>query len=376
MALGLLIIFHTLLVFQPGGWRITSIHAGRWAILLAATFSPWRLEIIFAIGGIAAAFLLKKQTPLGFIRLRVRRILIPFVFALVVLVPPQDYVGLLYNNQPTAGFLNFWLGGHWIRFKDDLPMPDLAHVWFLPYLFFYSAVLAFLLAKKPALLDRARKFVESKSIWVIVAASMGWYALIQSIYSPFPDLWKFILADIPAHLLYAPAFFFGFLIADSDHFWNALAEARRTIWIIALIAMAASLVLLRVSELSPSPAMILAATVSRGLFGGIMFFAVFAWGRWACSTPAPGLAYATDAILPVYLMHQTVLVVGAYALGATRWPAPLALPFLVLMSFGVPLLLYHFIIRHISWLRVLFGLRVTHSGTTSGWIRGMPSPGT
>jgi hypothetical protein len=334
------------------------------------------LEVIFAIGGIAAAFLLRKQTTLGFVRMRVRRILVPFVFALAVLVPPQDYVQLLYTNQPTNGFLHFWLGGSWLTFKHDIPMPDLAHAWFLPYLFFYSAVLAFLFAKKRTSLERAREFIERKSIWTIVAASMGWNALIQSIHFPFPDLWKFMLADIPAHLLYAPVFFFGFLIAESDHFWHALAEARRMLWVIALIAMAASLVLLRISEVSPSPAIILEANVSKGLFGGVMFFAVFAWGRWACSMPVSGLAYATDAILPVYLLHQTVLVVGAYALGVVRWPAPLALPLLILMSFGVPLLLYHFIIRHVSPLRFLFGLRAHASGTTSGWLRGAQSPET
>ena len=88
-----------------------------------------------------------------------------------------------------------------------------------------------------------------------------------------------------------------------------------------------------------------------------MAFAVFAWGRWAFSKPARGLAYATDAILPVYLMHQTVLVVGAYELGVTNWPVSIALPFLIVMSFGLPLLIYHLIIRRVPFLRFLFGVK-------------------
>jgi hypothetical protein len=125
----------------------------------------------------------------------------------------------------------------------------------------------------------------------------------------------------------------------------------------ALITMIASLVLLRLSEISPSLATILGADISKGLFGGVMFFAVFAWGSWTFSRPLPGLPYATDAILPVYLLHQTVLVVVAYASGALSWPAPLAFPFLVLMTFGLPLLLYHFVIRHAPLLGFLFGVR-------------------
>ncbi|RUP00280.1 acyltransferase family protein, partial [Hyphomicrobium sp.] len=104
IALGLLIIYHTLLVFEPIGWRVTSDHAGRWAILLAETMTPWRLEVIFAIGGIAAAFLLSSRSVSSFLSTRSQRLLIPFVFGVIVLVPPQIYVHLLHNGEVTSRY--------------------------------------------------------------------------------------------------------------------------------------------------------------------------------------------------------------------------------------------------------------------------------
>lgn len=357
IALGLLIIYHTLLVFEPIGWRVTSDHAGRWAILLAETMTPWRLEVIFAIGGIAAAFLLSSRSVSSFLSTRSQRLLIPFVFGVIVLVPPQIYVHLLHNGEVTSSYMDFWLSGSWFTFDHDIPMPDLAHVWFLPYLFLYSALLAWLLAKQPGVLQRARARIERKPIWVIVAFAVAWNAIVQTLPPPFPNLWKVLLGDIPAHLLYAPAFFVGFLIAGSERFWNGLTDARRSLGLLALAAMLLNLTLLRFSQVHPSVEANLVANISKGVFGGAMVFAVFAWGRWALCEPIPGLAYATDAILPVYLLHQTVLVVVAYASGAIHWPVILAMPFLALTSFALPLLVYHLLIRNVSWLRFLFGLK-------------------
>jgi glucan biosynthesis protein C len=357
LALGLLIVFHTLLVFEPFGWRVTSIHAGRWADLAAATLTPWRLEVIFAIGGIAAAFLLRKETISGFLRTRALRLLVPFFIGVIFLVPPQSYVHLLAQGRETMSFWEFWSRGLWINLHHGIPVPDLAHVWFLPYLFFYSALLVTLLAMNPTALDRAKDEIAGHSILTIVALSMAWYALVQSM--PFPDsgLAKMPLGDIPAHFLYAPAFFFGFLISDNDAFWNSLVEERRVLLVTSCVAAVVSLASLRVSQVHPSSLATLAVGLSRGLFGGVMAFAVFSWGRWAFSKPARGLAYATDAILPVYLMHQTVLVVGAYELSVTSWPVSIALPSLIVMSFGVPLLVYHLIIRRVPFLRFLFGVK-------------------
>jgi glucan biosynthesis protein C len=77
------------------------------------------------------------------------------------------------------------------------------------------------------------------------------------------------------------------------------------------------------------------------------------------------LNYATDAILPVYLMHQTVLVIVADQIVSRHWPLAAELFVLFTCTSLIPLALYHVMVRHTPWLRVLFGLRRVAPARTS-----------
>ena len=70
------------------------------------------------------------------------------------------------------------------------------------------------------------------------------------------------------------------------------------------------------------------------------------------------LKYANEAVLPFYILHQTVIVTIGFAI--RHWqisPFPKFL-FLSVTSFAVIMLLYEGLIRRFKPLRFLFGLRV------------------
>ncbi len=71
----------------------------------------------------------------------------------------------------------------------------------------------------------------------------------------------------------------------------------------------------------------------------------------------PFLLYANQAVLPFYVLHQTVLLVIGYYV--TRWPIPdLAKFFTIAISgFLAVMLLYELLIRRVNVLRVLFGMK-------------------
>jgi surface polysaccharide O-acyltransferase-like enzyme len=103
----------------------------------------------------------------------------------------------------------------------------------------------------------------------------------------------------------------------------------------------------------------------RGLYGGAMLFSVIAFAQWALNRPSKALTYASDAILPVYLLHQTVLVLIADAIVSQRWSLPIEFSVLLAAATIIPLAIYHVAIRRTPWLRFLFGLRPqarAHSG--------------
>jgi len=70
----------------------------------------------------------------------------------------------------------------------------------------------------------------------------------------------------------------------------------------------------------------------------------------------PARRYLNEAIFPVYLAHQTVLVIAAFLITPLLWPALVEAPVLVALTFGVSVALYE-IVRRIGPLRPLWGLR-------------------
>ncbi|HNP78649.1 MAG TPA: acyltransferase, partial [Cyclobacteriaceae bacterium] len=71
----------------------------------------------------------------------------------------------------------------------------------------------------------------------------------------------------------------------------------------------------------------------------------------------PVLQYATPAVYPYYILHQTVIVASGYYV--VQWDMPIALKLLVLIviCFGTVGVLYQFLIRRTMLTRVLYGLK-------------------
>ena len=68
------------------------------------------------------------------------------------------------------------------------------------------------------------------------------------------------------------------------------------------------------------------------------------------------LQYSNEAVLPFYLLHQTViLIVGWYVLPRST-SALVSFLIITLISFSLILLLYEAFIRHIPFMRFFFGM--------------------
>jgi hypothetical protein len=69
------------------------------------------------------------------------------------------------------------------------------------------------------------------------------------------------------------------------------------------------------------------------------------------------LAYANEAVLPFYILHQNVLLwVGFFVV---QWAVPDLIKYLIIMlsSFLVIMLLYEYLVRRVTAPRILFGLK-------------------
>jgi len=102
---------------------------------------------------------------------------------------------------------------------------------------------------------------------------------------------------------------------------------------------------------------------------------VFGFGMQHLSFNTPFLKYANEAVLPFYILHQTVIVfLGFFILG---WAIPDLLKFIVILlaSFAVVMLIYEFLVRRFNLLRFLFGMKLrprAHEKTPEAAPAGSP----
>jgi hypothetical protein len=94
-----------------------------------------------------------------------------------------------------------------------------------------------------------------------------------------------------------------------------------------------------------------------GLNAWLWSVSIFGFGMKRLNFQSAFLSYTNEAVLPFYILHQTVLLsIGYYV---TRWeiPDPIKFVLISLSSFLVILFLYEFPIRRVNLLRVLFGMK-------------------
>lgn len=68
----------------------------------------WHMPLFFFIAGSATWFSLKFRSPMQYVGDRFARLLIPFIFGILILVPPQVYYKLLNHQEYLGSFLQFY----------------------------------------------------------------------------------------------------------------------------------------------------------------------------------------------------------------------------------------------------------------------------
>ena len=84
--------------------------------------------------------------------------------------------------------------------------------------------------------------------------------------------------------------------------------------------------------------------------------AIFGFARLWLTRDSPARRYLTDAIFPLYIMHQTIIVVAGHHLAQLDLPLEIEGPTLIAITFAGCFATYE-IVRRIGFLRPWFGLK-------------------
>ncbi|WP_299328607.1 acyltransferase family protein [Parasphingopyxis sp.] len=360
-AFALLIFYHIGMFYVTWGWHVKSVYASPAAEPLMSLLNPWRLALLFFISGVAVRFASDKMASGAFAASRLRRLGLPILFGMTVVVAPQTYFELIQDGTMPPGYLAFY--GEYIVPMGPWEMitPTWNHLWYVVYLLVYILLLAPFL--KPLSRFAAGRGAEwfgkalghPVSLLLVVTAPFVFYAAVFG--DRFPETHA-LFDDWHNHANRFTIFLIGYFAAKNARFWKAVGRALPLAAIVAAAIGAIILVYTMVPgfreehRLGP-----IVGTTLMTLYAWSVIVLLMGLGQRFLNRDSKPLRYLTEAIFPYYILHQTIIVIAGFyltqlALGA--WPEFLLL---VLTTVGGCVLLHEYAIRRIGWLRPLFGLK-------------------
>lgn len=70
------------------------------------------------------------------------------------------------------------------------------------------------------------------------------------------------------------------------------------------------------------------------------------------------LTYVNEGVLPIYILHQTVIVIVTFFVLKLSLPILPALIMVVVFSSAGSVIIYDLIVKRLKWIRYLFGMRI------------------
>jgi peptidoglycan/LPS O-acetylase OafA/YrhL len=322
---------------------------------LLGFINAWHMPLLFMLAGASTYFALKRRTIRQYAGERSLRLLVPLAFGIFFIVPPQTWLGARTNAGYTGSFAEYIMSGAFLDPTNLFGRGDYygglspAHLWFIMFLWILSMVSIPVLGwgrteRGDSALTRLSARIAHPFWWplIVVAILVG---------DALPD----ISGKNPFYFLVF--FLLGYLFMHQDAFATWAEKLRLPALGAGAIIVAVTVALWRFGDSLPDPSVARALWTYLELTGGwLVVVGLWGYGRRFLDQPSPRLAYLAEASYPVYILHQTVIVViGFYLVLLVPWPV-LGWPLLMPLAAAVTFVLYEGV-RRVGPLRFLFGMR-------------------
>jgi surface polysaccharide O-acyltransferase-like enzyme len=349
----LLIVFHTGMVFTAyDNFHIQNAPRSEFIGEVNGFIHQWHMPLFFLLAGMAAFYALRTRTSRAFRVERWKRLAVPLLFGMLVIIPPQVYVErtstfVATRTSPTD-FDGSFVEWYPHTFECCYPDANLSwhHLWFLAYLFVYSVLLVGLLrwlrSDGEAQRHRITGFLaRGWNLYLVPALYLGAAeALLRPSFPNNQDL----VTDLANHANYPVVFLLGFLIVSDP----ALDPPIRRGWRWSLLA-GIGVVALPDLGAGLNPA-------TRGLAEWLILLGLLGLGRRFLDRPVAWIQRFSALSLPFYIWHQTVIVL--LAAWVIRWDTGIAVKYTTIATAALAITwTLSNLVARTNPTRVLFGLR-------------------
>lgn len=354
LAMLMIFLFHNARFFDYEDWHIKNNRPDFGMSIFVDFVSQWIMPLFFILSAISVYYALDSRNNRAFINERFKRLVIPLLFGIFVIVPPQVYIERVSHSQFTGSFIRFF--PHYFdglyAFGGNFAWMGL-HLWYLEMLFLFSllALPLFRFLKKETMrnfISRMAIFLKKPFIIFLLALPIYIMELIVNLqpegigirdfggWSPFTYLTFFII---------------GYVIASDTGFMMNIERHRK---VALLLGIAVFLIFDHSSRTYISAFM-------RAFNSWFWLMAILGFGSKYLNFNNGLLKYSNEAVLPFYILHQTIIVIVGFYIASLDIGIIMKYLILSSVSFTFIIALYDLVVKRVNVLRFLFGMKTKRS---------------
>jgi peptidoglycan/LPS O-acetylase OafA/YrhL len=365
-------LFHAVQPFDSlVEWNIKNEERSVLATLFSVFFTPWGMPFFFTMAGITSGFSLRRRTAGRYVRERITQLLVPFFIGAIVLTPILAYYELTHRGWWGGGSIikfilsaearaYFFTEFHPIVFSPEIFAQLGYHLWFVGFLFVFAliALPLFLWLRQ----DSGKRLVAS------LARLAEWRGGLLAFVLPLIPIRFFLYPLFPEYTGWSDFFFMlvfyvaGYILIADERFMRSV---RRDGLLYLILGIACTLFLYSVVVGVP----VLTWMGSPGTPGFYVSWAVLCVNAWCWTMvmfnvgmrfldfDSKWLRYSREASFAFFWVHYPVNFFLAFYV--VQWNAGILVKFVAVAvgSFAVSLGLYELLVRRISPVRALFGMK-------------------
>jgi surface polysaccharide O-acyltransferase-like enzyme len=361
LAFGLLFIFHSARFFDDYEWHVKNEEHSMLVNILVGFTHGWRMHLIFFISGVGTYFTIRSRKG-AFLKDRFKRLMVPYFFGIIVLVPPQKFFEGLHKNWFSGRFPEF-ISGYPSGVMEHHPGISLEwtghfglHIWYLAFLFVMTLVYLPLMKvlSKPNYLGKALDVLSHSAIGLYAFAIpvIVTEVLLRPNYGDYLNWADFFQ--------YSMFFLVGYIFMVYENYRSLVRKYANLFLVIAALSTVYTLAQMAQGKAGDTGLIALINATLRivSSYSWVLFF--FGLSQRKLNFNNKYLSGLNIGILPFYILHQTVIImIGFYVVS---WDLNILSKFLIILSTSLisTILLYQVICR-VNVLRVLFGMKKLNS---------------
>jgi peptidoglycan/LPS O-acetylase OafA/YrhL len=342
-------VYHSGMFFNLDHWHVKNSITYSSVDFWVSFLRDWMMPLIFVISGASLFFALGKGGVGPFVKSKALRLLVPLIVGIFTHAILAVYLERLTHGEFEGSFFEFL--PHYFEGLYPYDGGNFAwmgiHLWYLEMLFIFSMIFLPLFqwfkspSGQPVLSRLGDVLAKPGAVYVLI--------LPTSLLVNLLDTGSFLGSRKWAGwspVVYITFFLSGFVIISNERLQRSIQRLR---WL--SLALGITLTIARSRSWEPG------SNTLYELSAWFWILALLGFGMKHLNFNTPFLKRATEAVLPFYILHQTVLLSVGYFVVNWDVPDPLKWLIITLGSLGIILGLYEYLVRRNNVLRFLFGMK-------------------